>query len=52
VQGELGPVLNEERDPEYWLSQPGAPKAKLDNEKPQPITVSYDELVKSWQESR
>jgi glycerol transport system substrate-binding protein len=50
VQGELGPELNEERDPEYWLSQPGAPKAKLENEDPEPVTVSYDELVKSWQE--
>ena len=48
VQGDIGPVLNEEQDPEYWLSQPGAPKAKLDNEKPTPETVSYDELVESW----
>ncbi len=50
IQGELGPNLNEERDPEYWLSQPGAPKPELDNEKPEPITVGYDELIKSWQE--
>ena len=49
VQGDLGPVLNEEQDPEYWLSQPGAPKAKLDNEDPDPVTVSYDELIASWQ---
>jgi len=48
VQGDLGPVLNEEQDPEYWLSQPGAPKAKLENEKPTPETIDYDELVKSW----
>ncbi|EAQ02744.1 ABC sugar (glycerol) transporter, periplasmic binding protein [Pseudooceanicola batsensis HTCC2597] len=48
VQGELGPQLNEERDPEYWLSQPGSPKAKLDNEDEEPKTVSYDELIKSW----
>ncbi|MEE9319305.1 MAG: ABC transporter substrate-binding protein [Granulosicoccus sp.] len=48
VQGDIGPVLNEEQDPEVWLSQPGAPKAKLDNEKPTPETVDYDELVKSW----
>jgi glycerol transport system substrate-binding protein len=48
VQGECGPKLNEERDAEYWLSQPGAPKAKLDNEKPQGETVAYDELIKSW----
>ena len=49
VQGDLGPKLNEERDPEYWLSQEGAPKAKLENEDEQPQTVSYDELIKSWQ---
>jgi glycerol transport system substrate-binding protein len=49
IQGDIGPKLNEERDPEYWLSQPGAPKAKIENEKPQGQTVSYDELIKSWQ---
>ena len=49
VQGDLGPVMNEPQDPEYWLSQPGAPKAKIENEKPQGQTVSYDELIKSWQ---
>ncbi len=49
VQGDRGPKLNEERDPEYWLSQPGAPKPKLANEKPAPQTISYDELIKSWQ---
>ncbi|MGB8711891.1 MAG: ABC transporter substrate-binding protein [Onishia taeanensis] len=44
------PKLNEERDPEYWLNQPGAPKAKLDNEMPQGTTVPYDELIQSWQQ--
>lgn len=48
VQGDCGPQLNEERAPEYWLSQPGAPKAKLDNEKPPGETVAYDELIKVW----
>ncbi len=48
VQGDIGPKLNEPRDPQYWLDQPGAPKPKLDNEKPTPVTVNYDELVKSW----
>ncbi|SIN87165.1 ABC transporter substrate-binding protein [Vannielia litorea] len=48
VQGDLGPVLNEEKDPEEWLAMPGAPKAKLDNEDPTPETVSYDELIASW----
>ncbi len=49
VQGDLGPKLNEEQDPEVWLSQPGAPKPKLANEKPQPVTVDYDTLIASWQ---
>ncbi len=51
-QGELGPVLNEEMGAEQWLSQPGAPRSKLENEKPEPVTVSYDELVKSWQDDK
>ena len=46
--GGCGPRLNEEKDPEWWLSQPGAPKAKLANEKPQGETVDYDSLVKRW----
>ncbi|GGK31606.1 ABC transporter substrate-binding protein [Salinarimonas ramus] len=49
VLGDLGPVLNEERDPQYWLDQPGAPKPELENEDPQPITIGYDELIQSWQ---
>ncbi|KZK75673.1 MULTISPECIES: ABC transporter substrate-binding protein [unclassified Pseudovibrio] len=48
VQGECGPKLNEVKDRDFWLNQPGAPKAKLANEKPTPITVDYDELIKSW----
>lgn len=49
VLGECGPLLNEPQSREYWLSQPGAPKPKLANEKPTPITIDYDELVRSWQ---
>ena len=49
VQGDIGPKLSEERDPEYWLGQPGAPKPALDNEEPAPVTIAYDELIKSWQ---
>jgi len=52
VQPKCGPKLNEPRDAEYWLSQPGAPKPKLENEKPQGQTVSYDELIKSWEQER
>jgi glycerol transport system substrate-binding protein len=50
VYGGCGPRLNEERDADYWLSQPGSPKAKLDNEKPQGETVTYDDLVARWQQ--
>jgi glycerol transport system substrate-binding protein len=48
VYNGCGPRLNPERDAEYWLSQPGSPKPKLANEKPQGITVNYDELVARW----
>jgi len=49
VQGECGPKLNEQKSAEFWLSQSGAPKAKLANEKPAGKTISYTELLKSWQ---
>ncbi|MBE0454457.1 ABC transporter substrate-binding protein [Roseovarius autotrophicus] len=49
VQGEFGPKLNDPQNPEYWLSQPGSPKPKLENEEETPITISYEELIKSWQ---
>jgi len=48
IQGDCGPKLNEEKSAQYWFDQPGAPKPKLANEKPQGMTVDYDELVKSW----
>ncbi|GAC27253.1 ABC transporter substrate-binding protein [Brumicola pallidula] len=48
AQGECGPKLNKPRDPNYWLSQPGAPKPKLSNEKPQGETIAYKELLKQW----
>ncbi|WP_413687705.1 carbohydrate ABC transporter substrate-binding protein [Rhodobacter sp. Har01] len=48
VQGDIGPKMNEEQDPQVWLDAPGSPVAKLDNEDPDPITISYDELIKSW----
>ncbi len=48
VYGGCGPRLNEESDPEEWLSKPGAPKAKLDNEKPQGETVRYEDIVARW----
>ncbi len=48
AQGDIGPLLNEEQDPQVWLDAPGAPVAKLENEKPKGETVNYDELIKSW----
>mgnify|MGYP003668607783 FL=1 len=50
VQGDLGPVMNEERDAEYWLSQPGAPKPALASTDEEPETIPYEELIKSWQQ--
>jgi glycerol transport system substrate-binding protein len=52
VQGECGPKLNEEQDEAYWLEQPGAPKPKLENEKPQGETVQYDDLIAAWREGK
>jgi len=51
TQGECGPKLNEKKDEKYWLDQPGAPKAKVE-EKPKGETVNYDELIKAWREGR
>ena len=51
VYGGCGPRLNEERDPSYWLNQPGSPKAKLANEKPKGVTVSYDSLIQRWSQN-
>jgi glycerol transport system substrate-binding protein len=47
VYGGCGPRLNEERDAEWWMANGGA-KPKLDNEKPQGMTVRYEDLVASW----
>ncbi|WP_319774994.1 ABC transporter substrate-binding protein [Breoghania sp.] len=49
VQGDIGPKMNDPKPAEEWLAMEGAPKAKLDNEDEKPMTVSYDELIKSWQ---
>lgn len=46
------PKLNEPRDPQYWFDQPGAPKPKLSNEKVQGKTVSYDDLIKTWEKDK
>lgn len=48
VQGECGPKLNSPKSAEHWFAQPGAPKTKLADEKPQGITVVYEELLRQW----
>jgi glycerol transport system substrate-binding protein len=48
VQGECGPKLNPKKTAQEWFDAPGAPYPKLENEKPQGVTVNYDELIKSW----
>ncbi len=47
VYGGCGPRLNEPKDESEWLGKGGA-KAKLENEKPQGVTVNYDDLVARW----
>lgn len=45
----FSPVLNEPRPPDYWLSQPGAPKEERPPEAP--VTVPYNELIRHWQQT-
>ncbi|MEM6617230.1 MAG: ABC transporter substrate-binding protein [Pseudomonadota bacterium] len=45
--GGCGPRLNEPQEASFWFENGGA-KAKLDNEKPEGITVNYDDLVARW----
>ncbi len=52
IQGECGPKLNPEIDPEEWLARPGSPKAQLADEKPPGQTVPYDQLIAAWREGR
>ena len=40
--------INGLQDEQYWLDQPGSPKPKLENEDGLAETISYDELLKSW----
>ncbi|MDX1755716.1 MAG: ABC transporter substrate-binding protein [Marinobacter sp.] len=37
------------RGAEWWLNQPGAPKPKLANEKPQGETIRYEALLREWE---
>ncbi|CAN5203154.1 ABC transporter substrate-binding protein [soil metagenome] len=51
VQGDRGPKLNPPKTAQEWFDAPGAPKAKLANERPKPETVDYDTLVAGWKKS-
>ena len=48
--GGCGPRLNEAKDPSEWLGKEGVPKAKLENEKEQGVTVAYEDIIKRWQQ--
>jgi glycerol transport system substrate-binding protein len=54
IMGDIGPKLAEEKTLEEWNADAVAkgnlaPQLKIENEKEKPMTVNYDELVKSWQ---
>ncbi len=42
------PKLNPKGDPKKYLSDKGAPWAKLANEKPKGETIAYDTLLNAW----
>ena len=46
--GGCGPRLNEPKDAAEWLGKDDGPKAKIENEKEQGVTVAYDEIIKQW----
>ncbi|MFY0525873.1 ABC transporter substrate-binding protein [Archangium gephyra] len=46
------PKLNPKKEPKEWLDAPGAPHAKLANEKPKGETVPYEQLLQAWKEGR
>lgn len=47
-QKTCAPKLNVPKDAQFWLSQDGAPKPRIENEKPPGITLSYEESLKAW----
>jgi glycerol transport system substrate-binding protein len=46
--GGCGPRLAEKKDPAEWLGKADGPKAKLENEKEQGVTMAYDDIIKAW----
>jgi glycerol transport system substrate-binding protein len=49
VYGGCGPRLNEPQDASVWFAKADGPKAKLENEKVQGVTIAYEEIIKQWQ---
>ncbi len=45
-----GPRLNEPQEASVWIEREGAPWPPLENEKPQGVTIAYDELIQRWQQ--
>ena len=43
------PKLNPVTSAEQWQARPGAPKPALAHEKPQGVTLSYEEAIRAWQ---
>ncbi len=46
------PKLNAPKDPKEWFDAPGAPRGKLENEKPKGEAVPYERLLQAWKEGR
>jgi glycerol transport system substrate-binding protein len=46
------PKLNPKSAPSKWLSDKGAPWAKLSNEKPKGETIAYETLLAAWKAGR
>ena len=40
------PRLNAEKGEAYWLNRPGSPKPF--RERPKPVTIAYDDLIRQW----
>ena len=54
VQGEIGPKMADEHDLAFWNADAVAkgnlaPQLAIADEKEKPLTINYDELIKSWQ---
>ena len=47
VYNGCGPRLNPEKSAEYWYAHGGA-KPPLANEKPQGVTIKYEDLIQRW----